>query len=175
MAGRSGFLIGIVLLLGACAPSLPRVSQSGIYQLSSADTAAVQYRMLDSVNALRAGAGVAPVTLNGALTAAAETHARDMSRQSRAWPFGSDGSSPYTRVRRSGFGGELVAEVYAQTYETELETLSAWVDSGVWGEAILDPDATDMGFGWQQDPSGLIWWSVTLGDRTPATMSDFGA
>ncbi len=164
------FALLAVAALVACAPG-PQVSNSGVYLLSPRDSAEVQYRMLDSVNALRAGVGAPPVALNGALTAAAETHARDMSRQQRAWPFGSDGSSPYVRVRRSGFTGTLVAEAYSQTFETELETLAAWIDSGVWGDALLDPAATDMGFGWKQDNSGLIWWAIVLGDRT----AGFGA
>ena len=34
-----------------------------------------------------------------------------MSRQVRAWPFGSDGSSPYTRAARAGYSGEVVGEM----------------------------------------------------------------
>lgn len=150
----------------ACAGG-PAVDRSGVYRMSANDSATVQFRMLDAVNALRAGRGAGPVTLNASLTAAAETHARDMSRQGRAWPFGSDMSSPYARVARAGYTGTLVAEVYSQTYETELETLAAWVDDGAWGPEILDPAATDMGFGWKQDPDGLIWWAIVLGDGTP--------
>lgn len=159
-------------MLSACDMG-PSVSSAGVYHIRPGDVGEIQYRMLDSVNALRRGAGVAPVVLNANLTAAAETHARDMSRQSRAWPFGSDNSSPYDRVARSGFGGSLVAEVYAQTYETELETLAAWVDDGAWGDAILDPKATDMGFAWQQDRSGLIWWAITLGHANPTLNAGF--
>lgn len=153
-----------LLALSACETG-PSVSGAGVYRIRAGDTAEIQYRMLDSVNALRAGVGAPPVALNANLTAAAETHARDMSRQGRAWPFGSDRSSPYERVARSGYPGALVAEVYSQTYETELDTLAAWVNDGAWGDAILDRDATDMGFAWQQDSSGLIWWAITLGAR----------
>jgi|SRR6056297_1527304 len=155
-----------LVALTACAPAGPTVDGAGIYRIRAADRDDIQFRMLDSVNALRAGVGAPPLSLNAALTAAAETHARDMSRQQRAWPFGSDGSSPYDRISRSGYGGGLVAEVYSQTYETELETLAAWVDDGAWGDEILDPSATDMGFGWQQDNNGLIWWAIVLGDRS---------
>ncbi|QIE40798.1 CAP domain-containing protein [Rhodobacteraceae bacterium SC52] len=161
----SGVLTVLLLGLGACAPqSGPLVSSAGVYSIRSGDVADIQYRMLDSVNALRAGAGVAPVELDARLTAAAETHARDMSRQQRAWPFGSDGSSPYDRIGRSGYQGTLVAELYAQTFETELDTLAAWIDDGAWGEEILSPDATDMGFSWKQDNTGLLWWVILLGD-----------
>lgn len=163
---RRAFLV--MLALAACDTG-PSVNKAGVYTLRDSDRADVQYRMLDSVNALRAGKGAAPLTLNAQLTATAETHARDMSRQGRAWPFGSDRSSPYERVARSGFPGELVVEVYSQTFETELETLAAWVDDGAWGDEILDPNATDMGFAWKQDSSGLIWWCITLGKRGSGT------
>lgn len=159
------------LMLGACATG-PAVKE-GIYHIRAEDTAEIQYRMLDSVNSLRTGAGLSPVTLNSQLTAAADTHARDMSRQVRAWPFGSDGSSPYSRVVRAGYAGELVGEVYSQSYETELETLTAWVEDSAWKGEILSPDATEMGFGWHQDRSGLIWWVLTMG-RGAASGPDVG-
>lgn len=153
----------LLLFLAACSTGGPTTNKEGVYKIRAGDRDDIQYRMLDSVNALRQGAGAAPLRLNSQLTASAASHAKDMSRQQRAWPFGSDGSSPYDRIARSGYGGVLVAEIYSQTFETELETLAAWVDDGAWGDEILDPDATDMGFAWQQDSNGLIWWSITLG------------
>ena len=164
MNRRTSLSVLCLAFLGACASGGPGTNQAGVYRIRASDTDDVQLRMLDSVNALRSGAGVAPVALNARLTSAAETHANDMSRQQRAWPFGSDGSSPYDRVRRSGYNGSLVAEIYSQSFETELETLAAWVDNGAWGAEILNPDAREMGFAWHQDQTGLIWWAVTLGD-----------
>lgn len=160
----AGLLLLTALMTG-CAPTGTNLP-AGAYQIRPGDVPDIQYRMLDSVNALRARAGAAPVTLDARLTAAAQAHATDMSRQRRAWPFGADGSSPYDRLARAGYGGALVSELYAQTFETELDTLAAWVDDGAWGAEILAPDATDMGFAWQQDPSGLLWWVIVMGDRT---------
>ena len=85
--------------------------------------------MLDAVNSLRQAAGAPPVQLNAKLNAAAATHARDMSVQNRPWHFGSDGSSPIDRVARVGYPGQLVGENISETFETELETLSAWMDT----------------------------------------------
>ncbi len=155
-------------VLAACGGG-PARDQSGIYRISDRDVADVQYRMLDSINFLRQAAGAAPLTLDVRLVNAAQAQAVDMSRQQRAWPFGADGSNPYQRVARSGYGGELAAEVYSQSYETEMETLTAWIEDQAWGPAILDPEATDMGFAWQQDPNGLTWWVLTLGTRSGAT------
>ena len=119
--------------------------------------------MLDSVNALRQAAGAAPLTLDDRLTAAAATHSRDMSVQNRPWHFGSDGSSPVDRVRRVGYTGRLIGEAISETYETELETLAAWMEEESTRSVILSPEARNMGFAWHQDPSGKIWWTLTLG------------
>ena len=53
-----------------------------------------------------------------------------MARQNRPWHFGSDGSSPLDRVKRAGYPGMMLGENISETYETELETLSAWMQVG---------------------------------------------
>lgn len=161
--GRIGLFCVMMLGLLAGCESGPTRDKTGIYRLDERDRPTVEYRMLDSVNFLRQSAGAAPLQLDARLSSAAQVHAQDMSRQQRPWPFGSDGSNPYERVARSGFAGELVSEVYAQSYESEMQTLTAWVEDQAWGPSILDPEATHMGFAWQQDPSGLIWWVLVLG------------
>lgn len=104
--------------------------------------------------------------LNAQLTAAAATHSRDMANQNRPWHFGSDGSSPIDRVQRVGYPGHLIGENISETYETEMETLSAWMDQDDTRRVILDPRATDMGFAWYQDNLGKIWWTMVLGSTS---------
>ncbi|GAA4221696.1 CAP domain-containing protein [Sagittula marina] len=125
--------------------------------------AEIEYRMLDAVNALRQASGAPNLQLDGKLQAAAATHARDMSVQNRPWHFGSDGSSPVDRVQRVGYSGRLVGETISETYETELETLSAWMEEEPTRRVILDSSATEMGFAWFQEQSGKIWWCMVLG------------
>ena len=86
-----------------------------------------------------------------------------MSLQNRPWHFGSDGSSPLDRVARVGFNGALIGENISETYETELETLAAWMDQPETRGVILDPRAARMGFAWFQEPNGKIWWTLVLG------------
>lgn len=133
------------------------------YYIGAGDSSAIQYRMLDSVNALRQAAGAAPVELNARLNAAAATHSRDMSVQGRPWHFGSDGSSPIDRVRRVGYEGEFRGETISETYETEIETLGAWMEQPDTRRIILDKEAVQMGFAWHQDPNGKIWWTLVMG------------
>ena len=134
-----------------------------VYMISPSDTDDIQFRMLDSVNALRQAAGVAPVELDSQLNAAAATHSRDMSAQNRPWLFGSDGSSPLDRARRAGFQGRVVGENISESYETEIETLAAWMNQPDTRTVILDPKARRMGFSWFQEPAGKLWWTMNMG------------
>src|SRR6056297_3446864 len=166
-----GLLLSALMVLSACAttPPEPTIGPDGkplpkVYRIRAGETATIQYRMLDSVNALREAAGVPAVQLNSQLTAAAATHSRDMSIQNRPWHFGSDGSSPIDRVRRVGYNGGLVGENISETYETELETLAAWMQQPTTRDVILSPDARNMGFSWLQEDNGKIWWTLVMGD-----------
>ena len=154
--------------LSACETPPPVVDSNGkplprVYRITALNSGKIQFRMLDSINALRGVAGAAPVQLNAKLTAAAATHSRDMSVQNRAWHFGSDGSSPLDRVQRTGYPGILRGENISETYESELETLSAWMDQSDTKDVILDPKASGMGFAWHQDNNGKIWWTLIMG------------
>ena len=169
MARLLGLCLSALLILSACAaPPPPQIGADGkplprLYRIKPGETREIQFRMLDSVNALRQAAGAAPLTLDDRLTAAAATHSRDMSVQNRPWHFGSDGSSPVDRVRRVGYTGRLIGEAISETYESELETLAAWMEEESTRSVILSPEARNMGFAWHQDPSGKIWWTLTLG------------
>ena len=157
--------------LAACSTPEPRFGPDGrplptIYRIGANDTAKIQFRMLDAINSLRQAGGSPSVALNSELTAAAKTHSKDMSVQNRPWHFGSDGSSPLDRVQRVGYRGRLIGENISETYETELETLSAWMEVPETRQVILDPRAQDMGFSWFQEPSGKIWWTLIIGQPT---------
>ncbi len=163
-------LLVALLALSACAPApvAPQLGPDGlplpkVYRISGGQEAQVQQRMLDAVNALREAQGLATVRLDSRLNAAAATHSRDMSIQNRAWHFGSDGSSPLDRVRRVGYAGRMLGETISETYETELETLSAWMEQPDTRKVILDPAAREMGFDWLQEPNGKLWWTLIMG------------
>lgn len=158
------------LVAAACAPAPPPVPLGSdgrplprLYVIRPNDTATIQFRMLDAVNALRRARGLAPLSLNAELNAAAFTHSRDMSVQNRPWHFGSDGSSPLDRVRRVGYAGSFLGELISETYETELQTLAAWMEQPQTRAIILNPEARDLGFGYFQEQTGKIWWTLVTG------------
>ncbi len=164
-------LLAGLLVLSACAPSTTSSSRVGadgqplpkVYRIRKGNQSKIQFRVLDSVNALRQASGAAPVQLDAKLNSVAATHSRDMSRQNRPWDFGSDGSSPIDRVQRVGYPGRFTGEAIAESYETELETLGAWMEDPGSRPVILDRRAVNMGFSWHQESNGKIWWTLVMG------------
>ncbi|WP_395003110.1 CAP domain-containing protein [Cypionkella sp.] len=159
---------GATLLLAGCVTSAPAVDSNGnqlpqVYRISNATAAEIPFRLLDAVNSLRAARGVQLVSFNAALNAACLTHSRDMAVQNRPWHFGSDGSSPLLRVQRVNYTGTFLGEVISETFQTELETLSAWMEDPDTRNIILDPRAREIGFAWYQEQSGKIWWTMLTG------------
>lgn len=169
MVRQVSILLALAITLAGCAEPTRQIAPDGralpqVYKIRPADQSKIQFRMLDAINALRGASGATPVQMNAQLTAAAATHSRDMSVQNRPWHFGSDGSSPIDRVRRAGFPGTMLGEAISETYETELETLGAWMEEPGTRAVILEPRARNMGFSWFQETNGKIWWTLVLGD-----------
>jgi uncharacterized protein YkwD len=178
---NGGMLLGGALALAACAapPPVPLAADGKplpkLYPIKPADASAITYRMLDGVNQLRAARSLTPLTLDSSLTAASATHARDMAVQNRPWHFGSDGSSPLVRVQRAGYTGVLDGELISETFQTELETLSAWMNEADTRAVIMYPKSTQMGFAWFQEPSGKIWWCLVTGHAAGPDDPSYGA
>lgn len=168
MKRRSFALGAAALMLAACdTGSSVRLGPDGlplpqVYRITEGMRDEVMLRMLDSVNSLRQAAGQTPVQLNARLNDAAATHSRDMAVQNRPWHFGSDGSSALDRLRRVGYPGAFRREAISESYETELETLAAWMQQADTRDVILDPAANEMGFAWYQEPSGKLWYTLVM-------------
>ena len=169
MDRRSAVFIGLATLVAACAkaPEVPLGADgkplSQVYRITEAIAPEISFRLLDGLNALRSAKGLGPLAFNAELNAASATHARDMAVQNRPWHFGSDGSSPLTRVQRVGYTGKLLGELISETFETELETLGDWMGQQDTRETLMDPRANELGFAWFQEPNGKIWWTALVG------------
>jgi len=167
---RRHLMLGLAATTLAACNTTPRapigadgLPEQTVYRITAADEAEIPFRMLDSINTLRQARSAPPLQLDAQLTAAAATHSRDMAIQNRPWHFGSDGSSPLDRVQRTGYPGSLTGEAISETFESELETLAAWMQEPTTRAVILDPIATRMGFAWLQEGGGKIWWTLVLG------------
>lgn len=158
-----------LVALAACQPrSLPPVAPDGqpmpvANQINQAEAQQIPVRVLQQINSLRGNIALPPLTLNPQLSAAALAHSRDMSAQNRAWHWGSDGSSPLDRARRAGYSGSVIGENISETYENDIQTLTAWMAARDTRDVIMDPAATNLGFAWYQEPSGKVWWTLLTG------------
>ncbi len=140
-----------------------QTEESAVRQISAREADAIRLNQLDLVNAVRAEAGVPPLTLSLELTAAALTHARDIAVQKRAWNFGSDRSAPQTRAERAGFNGLVTGEDVAETFMSNVEIFQIWVADPRSKQAMVNPSATHMGLGWFQEANGKLWWVMDIG------------
>ena len=158
-----------LMALAACQPrSLPPVAPDGQAmptgrQISTAEEQQIPIRVLQQINTLRGNIAAPPLTLNPQLSAAALAHSRDMSAQNRAWHWGSDGSSPLDRARRAGYFGTVIGENISESYENDVQTLTAWMGTRDTRDVIMDPAATSLGIAWYQEPSGKLWWTLLTG------------
>ncbi|MBC6437717.1 MAG: CAP domain-containing protein [Rhodobacteraceae bacterium] len=184
-------LSGVATLVGCAGSGVPPQAELPpdgqplpvIYRIDPDDELRIRFRVLDNVNSLRAVAGAQPLVLNAGLNAAAATHVRDMSLQNRPWHFGSDGSSPIDRARRVGYRGTVLGENISETYESELETIVAWMQQPDTRGVITDPAARDFGFAFFQEENGKVWWTMMTGDGaaraqnvpTPGVRANTGA
>ena len=64
----------------------------------------------DLINQYRRDKGLKPLKLNAELTEAAKDHSRDLAKWDRISHYGSDGSNPWDRVKRTGYKARLAAE-----------------------------------------------------------------
>jgi uncharacterized protein YkwD len=163
------FLSVILAFLAACVQNPEaNLGPNGLpyqraYVIGEADSSKIQFNMLDGINSIRKARGLKGLILSSKLNAAASTHSRDMSIQNRAWHFGSDGSSPPERLIRVGYQGRLLGENISETFESELETLAAWMTNPSTQDIIMADTAEEMGFGWFQETTGKIWWTLVTG------------
>ena len=122
-----------------------------------------QARML--INAYRKQHGLRPVELNPQLTTAAKDHARDLAKWDRISHFGSDGSNPWDRVKRSGYNPKVAAENVGTGQSTIDEVFKGWRESEGHNKNLLLPDATQMGIALVSDHKTEFktFWALVLG------------
>ena len=57
----------------------------------------------------------------------------------------------------------MLGENISETFESELETLAAWMVNPPTRGIILAPEIGEIGFGWYQEANGKIWWTLVTG------------
>lgn len=116
------------------------------------------------INAYRKKKGLKPLRLNAELTAAAKSHSRDLAKWDRISHYGSDGSNPWDRVKRTGFKARLAAENVGTGQVDFQEVLRGWEKSPGHNKNLLLADATHMGIALVQDPKSEFksFWTLVI-------------
>ncbi len=104
--------------------------------------------MLARVNNLRASMNLPPYTLNGALSAAAQSQAQWMAETGSVSHNRPDGSGPRTRAVNAGYGTTDVSEnIYGGTNATADTAWTFWVNSGVHYAGMINSRYQEVGIG----------------------------
>ncbi|MFD5800836.1 CAP domain-containing protein [Streptomyces sp. NPDC127020] len=117
-------------------------------------------RVVELVNAERSKAGCSPVTVNSALTKAAQAHSEDMAATGTMSHSGSNGSSPEDRITNAGYNWSTYGENVAYGYETPEKVMAGWMSSPGHKENILNCDFKEIGVGLAQPGS---YWTQDFG------------
>jgi uncharacterized protein YkwD len=122
-------------------------------------------RARDLINQYRAENGLKPLRLNTALTDAAKEHSRDLAKWDRISHYGSDGSNPWDRVKRTGYKPKLAAENVGTGQASFDEVLRGWKESPGHNKNLLLSDAREMGLALVQDPKTEFksFWTLVIG------------
>jgi uncharacterized protein YkwD len=124
-------------------------------------------RAIAVINGYRAQNGLKPLKLNAKLSTAAKAHSRDLSKWDRISHYGSDGSNPWDRVKRTGYKPRLAAENVGTGQITFDEVMRGWKESEGHNKNLLLADAREAGLALVQDPRTEFksFWTLILGTR----------
>ena len=119
----------------------------------------------DIINQYRRDKGLKPLKINPELSEAAKAHSRDLAKWDRISHYGSDGSNPWDRVKRTGYKARLAAENVGTGQVDFAEVFKGWQESPGHNKNLLLSDAQEMGIGLVQDPKTEFksFWTLVLG------------
>jgi uncharacterized protein YkwD len=117
------------------------------------------------INAYRKEKGLKPLKLNAELSNAAKAHSRDLAKWDRISHYGSDGSNPWDRIKRTGYNARVAAENVGTGQVNIEEVVKGWKDSPGHNKNLLLSDAEHMGIALVQDPKTEFktFWTLVVG------------
>lgn len=124
----------------------------------SSDNSAHPYlkQVVDLVNAERAKEGLAPLTVNTQVQAAAQVRAMESEKLfSHTRP---DGSSFATALKEQGVSYRRAGENIAWGQRTPEQVVNAWMNSAGHRANIMNPNFTTIGVGYYQNANGTNYW-----------------
>jgi hypothetical protein len=163
MRRLASLFVSVMLTLGMFAwisPTPVVIAQNSGYSPDGEEWAFVEL-----LNAYRGELGLAPVTLNSELGAAAEYHSADMAANNYFDHYLFDGTDAGTNIQNFGYTGFPYAENIAAGMETAQEVLTGWQNSPEHNATMTNPQYTEIGIGRAYgEGSHYGWyWTATYG------------
>src|SRR5687767_4749286 len=142
---------------------VPTVRVTGPASCSYSTSSSYQTELVNLINGARAEAGLPPLAVNAALTAAALGHSIDMACHGLISHSGSDGSSPSQRIAAAGYFASFASEIiYGSGYPQT--AFDWWMNDQIHRDEILNPYVTELGIGyaWLQGTSAGGYYTVNF-------------
>src|SRR5918997_5999448 len=167
MRRLASLFVSVMLTLGTFAWISPAPAA---FAQNSADAEA--WAFVELLNAYRGELGLAPVTLNSELTAAAEYHSVDMATNNYSDHYLFDGTDAGTNIQNFGYTGFPYAENIAAGMATAQEVLVGWQNSPEHNATMTSPQYTEVGIGRAYNEAtqyGWYWTATYGGGEGPQT------
>ena len=142
-------LLVILLLLAIGLPSgrLAAAAKHPTGQVLNYATSMSISGLLSATNSSRSANGVAALSLNAKLDAAAQAKANDMASRNY-WSHNTpEGNPPWVFVTDQGYSYQKLGENLAAGFSDEQSTINGWMASPPHRENLLDPVFSEVGFG----------------------------
>ncbi|MFD7312920.1 CAP domain-containing protein [Streptomyces sp. NPDC059883] len=148
---------------GPVSPSpftVPAVAVPGV-AVPAVPASGMEAEFAGLVRAARLGAGVAPVTLDWRLSAAARAHAAVMAGQRRLSAEGPDGLSVFQRITAGGYRYLRIDQQLVSGPRTAAEFVDYCLTDGATRRPLHDAALTDAGIAQHHDSrSGDVYWTA---------------
>jgi hypothetical protein len=156
----ASLFVSVMLALGMFAWISPAPAA---FAQDSAD--AEEWAFVELLNAYRGELGLAPVTMNAELSAAAEYHSVDMATNNYFSHYALDGTDAGTNIQNFGYTGFPYAENIAAGMATAQEVLIGWQNSPDHNATMTNPQYTEIGVGLAYNEASQYgwYWTATYG------------
>jgi len=149
------FAFVLSLLLGAACTQTTTYSE--VRTVESKTQSLPRNASFDSLfQAERQSRGLGGMTLNAALTRAANAHANDMVAKGYFAHQSPSGSTLPIRVKTAGYCYRRISENIAKGQQTEAEVMLSWLNSSGHLANMVDPAVREYGFARKQDVWVLV-------------------
>ncbi|MBI5839765.1 MAG: hypothetical protein HZB19_06655 [Chloroflexi bacterium] len=147
-------------------PTQSSSSGGGGANCSYSQNAGYASQIASLINGERANAGLPALTVNAALTTAAQGHAADMACNNMISHTGSDGSNVHSRVAAAGYSPSYSDEIIYAGGGPQA-AMTWWMSDKIHRDAILNPKAAEMGVGYAYYSNGSYGDYITVDFGSP--------